>query len=141
MKSDTTLGLVALALVFAAALPAVAGEDDDGTKFTGFLCHIDLPPFSQTTDGSEVGTWDSQLTCEDEDDDEDEDKEVHLKCRTTLSKTTLNALGITKKKTKTYKKFPCRIDASRCGLGVKLSKNSQLIIKGSNGEAKLECEW
>lgn len=132
MNRKTAQGLFAVALVYAAVLPAAAETDEPKS---GFLCLIELPPnFSETRTGNEVETFDSQLTCA--------EGEIELVCETTLDRATLDALRIPRNRVRTLRHFPCRIEAHRCddSLEAQLADDSKLIIRGATGRTTLECE-
>lgn len=137
MNRKTARGLLAVALVCAAALPVSA----TALEFTGWECAIELPKespphFSPTLTGDEIFTSKSKLECE----QEFGTSEAELECRTTLNRRTLNNLGIGRHSTRTFD-VPCRIDARRCNVGLEiLQVTGKLTIKGRNGKTTLKCE-
>lgn len=128
--------LMALALVLGAG-PVAYGQSA-AKKFFGWLCEIDLPPFSAGPDTTSIYTTNSTLHCINNAPPE----QMSISCTGTVSPLTLAQLGITKG-TKKFNGIPCEINGIECGvLGDPLiATTSSLRIKSQNGQADLDCKF
>jgi len=127
-----------MALALALGVGPVAYGQSAAEKFFGWLCEIDLPPFSADPDDTSIFTDESTLHCINNAPPE----QMSISCTGTVPPETLAELGITKG-TKQYRNIPCEINGVECGvLGDPLiATTSSLKIKSQNGQANLDCKF
>ncbi|MGH8659063.1 MAG: hypothetical protein ACREV4_11480 [Gammaproteobacteria bacterium] len=136
MNRKIAVGLwTALALAYGA--PPPASTQGPAEKFLGWLCEIDLPPFSAMPDTTSIFTTNSLLHCINNAPPE----QMSITCTGTVPPATLAQLGITKG-TKHFSDIPCTINGVQCGVpGFLVATTSSLKIKSQTGKADLDCKF
>lgn len=141
MNRKTAHGLLAVALVCAAALPAAATSPHQHVISRNWKCLIELPDslsnpnFSEIPDGTEKSATQSTLHCGRIG---SQPWNAGIACGITLPKSTFNNLGI--KGIKILSSVPCRINATGCGVGLGVRQVlGVLILNAPLRRASLLC--